>query len=225
MEKTITVERHNLGVRITHWLQVVFMLTLIITGYGIYSGSYIIGNAAPAFGYFSNFGLHMVAAAFLLATNLILLLYFLAVDDDIERQIVRLKDITNIIKITLNFVGVKKEYPPLHSYDLQKKEWTNKYHPMQKFFLWLEILLIVVAALAGYAMFKILYYGEAGILSPLGFLAQYLSIETLKAVHFTVFLFFVAILPFHIYLALIPVNWNLLKAMVFKEYPARVEEK
>lgn len=228
MAETIVVERHSLGFRIIHWLQVVLMGVMVVTGYGIYSGTYIFSNSSPAFGYFSNFGLHMMAATFLLMVNVPLLLYFLYIDRDLLSQIIRPKDIKNLWRLGLNFIGIQKKYPlRLHRYDLKNKGWVDKYHPMQKFFLWVEVILLLLAALTGYGMYKILYYGstDIGFLAALGFIAKYMSLTAMKKLHFAILLFFAAVLPYHIYLVIIPVNWNLLKSNIYGKFPAKIKEE
>lgn len=226
--KKVVVERHSLGFRIIHWLQVILMVIMLVTGYGIYSGTYVFGNSGPAFGYFSNFGLHVMAATFLLMVNVPLLLYFLYVERDLGSQIIRPRDIGQLWSLGLNFLGIRREYPlRLHRYDLKKKVWVDKYHPMQKFFLWVEILLILLAAVTGYGLYKLLYYSSAniGFLAAFGFITNYISLAAMKQIHFGVLLFFAAILPFHIYLALIPVNWDLLKSNIYGKFPAKVKEE
>jgi Ni,Fe-hydrogenase I cytochrome b subunit len=226
--RTVIVERHRLGFRIIHWVQVILIATMVVTGYGIYSGTYLFGNTVPAFGYFTNFGLHVTAATFLLMVNLPLLLYFLYIDRDLGRQIIGLRDLRDLWHLALNFIGIRRGYPlRLHRYDLKRKVWVDKYHPLQKFFLWVEILLIILAAGTGYGLYKLLYYSSPGIgfLGSLGFIANYMSLAAMKKLHFGVLLFFAAILPFHIYLAVIPVNWDLLKSNIYGKFPAKVKEK
>jgi cytochrome b subunit of formate dehydrogenase len=228
MAETAIVERHSLGFRIIHWLQVALVTIMVVTGYGIYSGTYLFDNYSPAFGYFSNFGLHMMAATFLLMVNVPLLLYFLYVEKDLLSQIIRPRDIKKLWQLALNFIGVRKEYPlRLHRYDLKNKVWVDKYHPMQKFFLWAEVILLLLAAVTGYGMYKILYYGGAqiGFLATFGFIAEYMSLVAMKKLHFAILLFFAAILPYHIYLALIPVNWDLLKSNIYGKFPAKIKEE
>lgn len=228
MAETAIVERHSRGFRVIHWLQVALMAIMVVTGYGIYSGIYLFGNSSPAFGYFSNFGLHMMAATFLLMINIPLLLYFLYVEKDLLSQIIRPSDIKKLWQLALNFIGIRKKYPlRLHRYDLKNKVWVDKYHPMQKFFLWVEVILLLLAALTGYGMYKIMYYGgtQIGFLSTFGFIAKYMSLIAMKKLHFGILLFFAAILPYHIYLAVIPVNWDLLKSNIYGKFSAKIEEE
>ncbi len=227
MTETVIVERHSLGFRVIHWLQVALITIMVVTGYGIYSGTYLFFNSAPAFGYFSNFGLHMMAATFLLMVNVPLLLYFLYVEKDLLSQIIRPRDIKKLWQLALNFIGIRKEYLlKLHRYDLKNREWVDKYHPMQKFFLWTEVILLLLAALTGYGIYKIMYYGtQIGFLSTFGFIAKYMSLIAMKKLHFAILLFFAAVLPYHIYLAVIPVNWDLLKSNIYGKFPAKVKEE
>jgi cytochrome b subunit of formate dehydrogenase len=225
--KTVVVERHCLGFRIVHWLQVILMTIMIVTGYGIYSGTYLFGNTSPAFGYFSNFGLHVIAATALLMVNIPLLIYFLYIERDLGTQVIRPRDIKNLWNLALNFLGIRKKYPlRLHRYDPKKRVWIDKYHPMQKFFLWTEIFLIILAAVTGYGLYKLMYYNvDIGFLAAFGFITNYMSLATMKQIHFGILLLFATILPFHIYLALIPVNWDLLKSNIYGKFPAKVEEE
>lgn len=196
MEK-ITVPRFSLGVRLTHWFHGILIVIFLISGYGIYSGSYLWGD------YATNLSLHMILSFFLIMGGILHLYIMSAITGDIREMWVRMKDIGDTITIAKSWLGITKEYPDYGKYDVKNQRYYGKYHPVVKMKYWGDGLFVGIAAVTGYAM----YYP-----SVLGFMP--LDYIWMRVIHFLVFIYFIVSLGGHIYLSLIPVNWDVLKSMV-----------
>ncbi len=197
--------RHSLLGRCTHWLHMLFMALLLATGWGIYSGGYFFS------GYATNLSIHMITGFGLIMVCLVFGIYFWIMEPKhIKMLIVTPSDIIDFITITLNFLGLTKKYPAYHVWDSEKKEYVSKYHPAIKFLHWGDYCFYVLVAITGLG----LYYGPG---TTLGFLADYWGPTLMRTVHLAGFFYFVFTLMAHIYLALIPVNRNLLASMVTGE--------
>ncbi len=214
MEKVL-VERFTLGIRFTHWIHGILIVGFLITGYGIYSGSYLLGD------YATNLSLHMIMS-FAVMMDGIAHLYMMSISGDRRAMWVEMKDINDTITIFKNFLGLTKEYPEYGTYDTQKKQFYGKYHPVIKMKYWADAYFVGFAAITGYS----LYY--ASVLNYvnyfLGFVGLPLAITWIRAIHFLVFIYFLVSLSGHIYLSLIPVNWELLKSMITGKENVEVHE-
>ena len=205
MEK-VQVEKFTLGVRGTHWLHSALIIGFIITGYGIYTGNYIFGDHAQ------NLSLHMIMA-FVILMDLLAHIYFMTVTGERRAIWISWDDIRDVIKITKNFMGISKEYPEYGTYDVKAKKFHGKYHPVIKLKYWGDLWFLGFAAISGFSM----YYSSVfdfinSFLSPAGL---GINLIWLRWIHIVVFLYFFCILAIHVYLALIPVNRELLRSMIY----------
>lgn len=201
MEK-ITVQRFSLGVRITHWVHGILILTFMITGLGIYWGSYLWGD------YAQNISLHMILSFVLLMVGVLHLYIMSAITGDIRDVWVHIKDIKDTIMIAQSWLGISKKYPEYGTYDVEKKRFYGKYHPVVKMKYWADTWFVGFAAISGFAMY---YSNVLGFLNSIGIPFDF---AWMRAIHFLVFIYFVVSLSGHIYLSIIPVNWEVLKSMV-----------
>lgn len=139
-------------------------------------------------------------------------LYIMSVTGDRRAMWVEMKDIRDTIAIFKNFIQLSKVYPEYGTYDVQKKEFYGKYHPVIKMKYWAEAYFVGFAATSGFS----LYYASVPdyINFFLGGVGLGINLLWFRAIHFLVFIYFLFSLSGHIYLSLIPVNWELLKSMV-----------
>ncbi|WP_253737495.1 cytochrome b/b6 domain-containing protein [Halohasta salina] len=220
----VTVERHGLGARLSHWTQAFLMFVLMGTGYAIWTGSYGPLNVVPWDGYYLAFGLHMWAGILLMAFLFVLFpLYHVYVDG--HRQLAELADIRVALRVGQAFVGLKSYIPGYHearqTYDEEDGDWVA-YHPMQKTFFWWVSILFGVLALTGFGMYREMRSDPAWWVDWLGFLDGWLNIVLLKQIHLLTFFLIVAMVAGHVYFALLPSNRETLKSMVFGEMDAYV---
>jgi cytochrome b subunit of formate dehydrogenase len=214
MEK-VQVEKFTPGVRGTHWLHSALIIGFIITGYGIYTGNYIFGE------YAQNLSLHMIMA-FVILMDSLAHIYFMTVTGERCTIWISWDDIRDIIKITKNFIGISKEYPEYGTYDVKAKKFHGKYHPVIKLKYWGDMWFLGFAAISGFSM----YYSSVfdfinSFLSPVGL---GINLIWLKWIHIMVFLYFFCVLVFHVYLALIPVNRELLRSMIYGKEDVEVHK-
>ena len=214
MEK-VQVEKFALGVRGTHWLHSALIIGFMITGYGIYSGNYIFGDHAQ------NLSMHMIMA-FVILMNGLIHIYFMTVTGERRSIWISWDDIRDIIMIAKNFMGISKEYPEYGTYDVKAKKFHGKYHPVIKLKYWGDLWFLGFASISGFSMYyRSVFDYVNSYLSPFGL---GINLIWLKWVHIVVFLYFFCVLAFHVYLALIPVNRELLGSMIYGKEDVEVHK-
>ena len=197
------IERHSLPDRFIHWAHTLFMVLLLVTGWGIYSGGYFFSD------YATNLSIHMISGFGIIIVSIVLTLYFWSFDrDEFRLTLITPTDIVEFLTIALNFLGLTKKYPEFHVWDSKKKKYIKKYHPALKMIHWGDVVMILVMAGTGFG----LYYGSE---NALGFLSRYYSATLLRTVHLAAFYYFVFTLMAHLYLTLIPANFHIVKSMIF----------
>ncbi len=215
MEK-VSVEKFAPGVRATHWLHSALIIVFLITGYGMYSGTYLLGD------YATNLALHMIMAFVILMVGLAHI-YFMTVTGEPRSIWILWDDIKDIIKIAKNFLGISKEYPEYGTYDIKAGKFHGKYHPVIKLKYWGDVWFLGFAAISGFGMYYVSIYNYINFY--LNFIGIEINLLWLKAIHFIVFLYFLCVLMFHVYLALIPVNRELLKSMIYGKENVEIHKK
>ncbi|RJX43215.1 hypothetical protein DM826_06275 [Halonotius aquaticus] len=224
MKGRVSVERHGLGARLSHWTQALLMFILMGTGYAIWTGTYGPLNIVPWDGYYIAFGLHLWAGILLMAVLFVLFpLYHVYVDG--HRQLAELADIRVSIRVAQAFVGLKSYIPGYHdarqTYDEAEGDWVA-YHPMQKTFFWWINILFAVLVVTGFGMYAEMRSDPAWWIELLGFLDGWLNIVLLKQIHLFVFFIVVSMVLGHVYFALLPSNRETLRSMLFGDIDAYV---
>ncbi|SFC49192.1 formate dehydrogenase subunit gamma [Halobiforma haloterrestris] len=223
----VTVERHSLGARLSHWTQALLMFVLLGTGYAIRTGTYGPMNVPPWDGYYIAFGLHMWAGILLMAFLFVLFpLYHVYVDG--HRQLAEMDDVRVTVRVAQAFVGLKSYIPGYHhareTYDEEDGDWVA-YHPMQKTFFWWVSIFFGLLTLTGFGMYAEMRTDPVRWIELLGFLSPWLPFEFLLQIHLLLaFLVFAMILG-HVYFAILPSNHGALKSMVFGKMDAYVLEE
>lgn len=214
MEK-VTVEKYALGVRATHWLHGALIIGFLITGYGIFSRTYLFGD------YATNLALHMIMA-FVILMNGLWHIYFMTVTGEPRSIWISLDDIKDIITIAKNFLGISKEYPEYGTYDVKAKRYHGKYHPVIKIKYWGDLLFLGFAAISGFSLYYVSVFNYVNFYANL--IGLNITMLWFRAIHIIVFLYFFCVLMFHVYLSLIPVNRELLNSMITGKENAEVHE-
>ncbi|MEF8774187.1 MAG: cytochrome b/b6 domain-containing protein [Halobacteriales archaeon] len=213
--------RHSMGTRISHWVQVLLMAVLVVTGYAIWSGVFGPMNYGIWDGYYVAFGLHMWAGIIILAFTLVLFPFYHVFVDG-HRALPDLADVILSINVGLAFVGLR-DYPPNYhegrrAWDTRIKHWMVG-HPAQKAYFWIISAFLALMALTGFGMYREMALDPAGWVVALGFLAGPLAQETLKQIHFVLGAVMLGMVLFHAYFAVIPSNWDFLRSMVSGRLP------
>ena len=193
----IVVERHSRDVRLTHWVHAGLMFFFIGTGWGLSNGIYLLGTYTVQ--------LH-VGASFFIFANLVAHVFFVSHSGDLERLIIpRLHDFKEMMNIFSSFFGFSNRYPEHGTYDLKSEDYYKgrKYHPMQEALFWSDVFSLVLIGITGYA----LYWPNTLLLTLFG------GASSIRALHLLIFYYLSTTIFAHIYLSVIPSNWNRFKSM------------
>lgn len=156
--KRMVVERYTLLERITHFVHLLAMFILLITGFKIYAGWDFMSFEAAR-------GLHMIAVPFFLVANWILVPYNIfsckgehcSARDRIEHfkdaYVFGIDDAKRLLGIIKNFFG-KGKYPAYTVYDERKGHYVTKLHPVMKILLVLESIAIFLVAGTGIVLYS-----------------------------------------------------------------------
>ncbi|MEM4303024.1 MAG: cytochrome b/b6 domain-containing protein [Candidatus Caldarchaeum sp.] len=199
--ETIVVERHVAAARIAHWVRVTALTVMIVTGYSIFMKQ-------PVFGALSR-DIHIWFAFAILLADLPLHIYSMVRKGE-YKHLLKLSrdDIYVTMTIVKNFLGLTKEYPSHAVYDTHSNDYFmgRKYCSLQKPLVWFYFIAIVILGMTGFAMAYPSLFTWVFILLGGGL--------NLRALHLLFFYLFTAVFFAHIYLSLIPENWNRLRAIV-----------
>lgn len=220
----LVVERYTELERLNHFIHMLAMLTLIITGLKIYFGwDFMTFHTARA--------LHMFAVPFLLVVNwfLIPVAIVLGAEGGIKDKISHMldhyvfgpKDAARMAGILGNFFG-KGKYPAFSIYDESAGHYKTKLHPLMKVLLVLEGLALVLIAISGIVLYKVdwSFLGlpiASWILSAGWLIAPSFglsSLEFLRILHLLLTYWFIFELVVHVgILELDPKVWKYYKAI------------
>jgi Ni/Fe-hydrogenase 1 B-type cytochrome subunit len=222
--ETRRVERHGLWNRVNHWAQAVLFFLLLWTGLAIWTGNYTLLESGIWGGYSVAFGLHIWAGIFTLAVTFVLFPFYYVVVDD-HRQLLEIADIQVGTAIATAFIGLRDYLPYYHdarrAYDEDEGDWMA-HHPMQKTFFWWIAIFIGLLALTGFGMYRAMITDPSWWLVALGFMESWFAFELLKQIHLILTFIAASMVAFHIYFAVMPGNWDVLKSMVFGDLEAYI---
>ncbi len=198
--RRVEVVRHHLPARITHFIHLGLLLIFVFTGWSMLM-------ARPLFGEWTLI-VHMIAA-FMVIINIPL--HFLLLKKTGEwKSLVRITrdDISVALKLSLNFLGLSKEYPEHVTYNPVRGEYYKgrKYCSFQKFLLWGDTLFFALMALTGFALY---YPGELDWL-----LGVFGGRGATLAVHDLLFYLLSSTVLGHFYFSVVPANWPRLGSIV-----------
>jgi thiosulfate reductase cytochrome b subunit len=171
---------------------------MVLTGWQIYSGWQIFGQFAVAR------AIHPLAPAGLFISYVIVRPYRLYVTGEYKHFRPTFDIMKTELHLWKNFFGISPYYPEIRTYDVQKKDFFRKYHFAQIVLLYILYLVLIVMGITGVAMKWPDQFGF--ITSALGGAAN------VRALHLISFYIFLANGAGHIYQALWPTNWRLLRA-------------
>ncbi|MEF8757457.1 MAG: cytochrome b/b6 domain-containing protein [Halobacteriales archaeon] len=222
--ETRSVERHGLWNRVNHWAQAVLFFVLLWTGLAIWTGNYAVLESGIWGGYSVAFGLHIWAGIFTLAVTFVLFpFYYIIVDD--HSQLLEIIDIQVGTAIASAFLGLREYLPYYHearrAYDEDDEDWMA-HHPMQKTFFWWIGIFVGLLALTGFGMYRAMLSDPSWWIVTLGFMETWFTFELLKQAHLLLTFISASMVAFHIYFAVMPGNWDVLKSMVFGDLEAYI---
>ncbi|MFQ3294801.1 MAG: Ni/Fe-hydrogenase 1 B-type cytochrome subunit [Halobacteriales archaeon] len=217
-----SIERHSLGNRISHWVQVILFFLLLWTGFAIWTGNYFLLDSGIWGGYYVAIGIHMWTGILTVAITFVVFPYYYVFVDK-HHQLLELADIQVGTAIAEAFVGLRKYLPYYHdarrAYDDEEGDWIA-HHPMQKTFFWWIAIFIGILALTGFGMYREMATESTWWINALGFLGGWLALERLKQIHLLLAFVTGVMVLLHIYFAVLPSNWDILESMVFGDVKA-----
>ena len=222
--ETRTVERHSLWNRVNHWVQALLFFVLAWTGLAIWTGNYLLLDWGIWGGYSVAFSLHIWAGILTLAVTFVLFPFYYVIVDD-HRQLLEIADIQVGTAIASAFVGLRSYLPYYHAarraYDEDEDDWMA-HHPMQKTFFWWIAIFVGLLALTGFGMYRAMVTDPSWWIAALGFMESWFAFELLKQIHLLLTFITVSMVAFHIYFAVMPGNWDILKSMVVGDLDAYI---
>ena len=218
------IERHSLGNRLSHWAQAILFVLLLWTGLAIWLGNYFLLDSGIWGGYYVAFGIHMWTGILIVAITFVVFPYYYVFVDK-HHQLLELADIQVGTAISESFVGLRQYLPYYHDarrgYDDEEGDWIA-HHPMQKTFFWWIAIFIGILALTGFGMYREMATESTWWIDALGFMSGWVALETLKQIHLLLAFVTGVMVLFHIYFAVLPSNWDVLKSMVVGNLEAYV---
>jgi Ni/Fe-hydrogenase 1 B-type cytochrome subunit len=219
-----TIERHGLGNRISHWLMVALFFVMLVTGLLMLTGAYGPLTTELWGGYYPVFGLHMWAAIIFLAVGFVLFPFFYNIVDGHSPMLTR-EDLRDLVAIGAAIVGVREYLGGYHrarrTWDDREGEW-DAYHPAQKLFWWNQMILFAALTVTGFAMYETMAAAPPWWVSWLGAPAAWLPGELQFQLHIFLAFSLTGAVILHIYFAVLPSNWDILRSMVYGEVNAYV---
>lgn len=219
-----TKRRHGLGSRLSHWLLVVTFVLLLASGLMMWGGWY-----GPVFtelwgGYYVAFGVHMWAGILVLAVAFVLFPFYHVVVDG-HNPVPTGEDVRTVLAILAAFVGLRGYVSGYHrarrTWDADDGEWVA-YHPAQKLFWWTQLVLFALLAFTGFAMYDRMVADAPVWIGWLGAPAAWMAPETQLQTHIFFAFALTAAVAMHIYFAVLPSNWDVLKSMFTGDVEAYV---
>lgn len=203
-EELVRVVRHPIEHRMWHWVFFVTIVALVLTGADMYLTYSMFGYSISG-----GFGLarswHMLFALLAAFWAYPIFLYIYGVTGELKELIPSSSDIAFFGDMTRNFLGFSSYYPEHSTYDVRGEKYYRKYNPGQKLVYWGILLLLLLQGVTGFTMF---WPDKFGLVeSILG------GIVNVRALHLALMYAILGLVTMHIYMAIIPQNWQSLKSM------------
>lgn len=220
IDENITVVRYNNLQRLHHWVHVIVMILFFLTGFELFIRVYFIED------YFFTRVLHFLLGIFAGFWDIIFFGAILIGYRKINEIIPYPRDFLDIAIIVLCAIGIlpDEKYPTYDFYDLEKKKYVMKYHPLQKLLTVSNVIMIFLMGVTGIVLAEEVVPGSTGVLSILGLFAipfQVFKID-IRFIHFGVYLYFLFTTFIHFYFAVIPQNRHRLKGMATGKEKIRI---
>lgn len=210
------VRRWGLGSIVSHWVTVVAMFAAAITGFMFWTGLYGPLNVGVWDGYQTAFTIHVWMGILLAAVVLVVFTYYHRVVDE-HRLLLSKSQIKEQLVIAVAFVGLLRYIPGYkqarRTYDADREHWVG-YHPTQTAFWYAIWFFVIVLTLTGFALWAAVATDAPWWVSTLGFMQGWLPFERMLQVHLVATFLTLATIAVHIYVALLPGNWDFFGSML-----------
>lgn len=210
------VQRWGRGSIVSHWVSVITMLAAAITGLMIWTGLYGPLNIGIWDGYQTAFSIHVWTGIVLAAVTLIVFTFYHNVVDD-HRLLISKAQIKEQLVIAFAFVGLLRYIPGYkqarRTYDKDREHWVG-YHPTQTAFWYALWFFVIVLTLTGFALWAEIATDPPWWITTLGFMEGWLPFERMLQIHLVATFLTLMAIAVHVYVALLPGNWDFFGSMV-----------
>ena len=210
------VRRWGLGSVVSHWVTVVAMFAAAVTGLMIWTGLYGPLNVGIWGGYQTAFTTHVWMGTLLAAVALVVFTYYHRVVDD-HRLLISKGQLKEQLVIAFAFVGLLRYIPGYKQarrvYDEDREHWVG-YHPTQTAFWYALWFFVTLLTLTGFALWAEVATDPAWWVATLGFMQGWLPFEQMLQLHLVATFLTLMVVAVHVYVALLPGNWDFLGSMV-----------
>jgi cytochrome b subunit of formate dehydrogenase len=215
----IIAKRYSRKIRYQHWGNAIAMILFFITGIELYFKSFIIS-------YNFTQTLHIYLGVFIVFWSIILYPIFVTMDKKWHTIIPTIGDFKDLWTIILCAFRIlpDERYPKYDFYDPEKKVYIRKYHPTQKLLAFGNLVMLILIAITGFALYETLvpnqFFGLGGV--SLFILTPILSLGVqLRFLHYLIFLYFLFATISHFYFTQLPSNRGRLKGMITGNEPIK----
>lgn len=210
------IQRWGLGSIVSHWVSVLAMFAAAVTGLMIWTGLYGPLNIGIWDGYQTAFTVHIWTGIVLAAMTLIVFTFYHNVVDD-HRLLISRTQIKEQLVIAFAFVGLLRYIPGYkqarRTYDTDREHWVG-YHPTQTAFWYALWFFVIVLTLTGFALWADIATDPAWWITTLGFMEGWLPFERMLQLHLVATFLTLMVIAVHIYVALLPGNWDFMGSML-----------
>jgi len=210
------LDRWGLGSIVSHWLLVLCMLSAIVSGIAFWTGWYGAMDIGIWDGYQVAFQLHVWSGVLLAVIAVVVFPFYHRVVDGHELLVSR-EQLKEEIVVALSFVGLMRYIPGYkqarRAYDEDRDEWVG-YHPMQTVFWYVTWFFVLALTLTGFALWRSLSTDPSWWIGVLGFMDGWVAYETMLQLHLLATFWVLAAIAVHVYFAITPGNWDILRSMV-----------
>ncbi|MEF8855190.1 MAG: cytochrome b/b6 domain-containing protein, partial [Haloarculaceae archaeon] len=211
-----SVRRWGLGSIVSHWVTVITMFAAAITGVMIWTGLYGPLDVGIWGGYQTAFTIHVWMGMLLAAVALVVFTFYHKVVDE-HRLLLSTDQIKEQLVIAFALVGLMRYIPGYkqarRAYDEDRDHWVG-YHPTQTAFWYALWLFVILLTLTGFALWADIATDPAWWVSALGFMEGWLPYERMLQFHLVATFLTLIAIAFHVYVAVLPGNWDFLGSMV-----------
>ena len=212
----VSIRRWGVGSIVSHWVTVIAMFSAAITGFMFWTGLYGPLNVGIWDGYQTAFTIHVWMGILLAAVALIVFTYYHKVVDD-HRLLLTKSQLKEQLVIAFALVGLLRYIPGYkqarRAYDEDREHWVG-YHPAQTAFWYALWGAVIVLTLTGFALWADVATEAPWWVSALGFMEGWLPFERMLQVHLVATFLTLMTIAFHVYVAVLPGNWDFFGSML-----------
>lgn len=145
MDKMV-VTRHTTLERLSHFTSIVSLALLLASGFIMYLG-------LPYLAYSDTYAIHIVSAAVFISVNWIVMPYSALVNMTLPSYFFWSADLKRLWGVVKNFF-TGSEYPQYTVYDMGKRRFVNRAHPLGKLLIYVHYVALLVATVTGIVLYS-----------------------------------------------------------------------